>query len=83
VSLLAAVRDIVGRQGRLAVDVSRLADDANLYDAGLTSLATVGVMLALEDHFNIEFPESMLGRRTFESLESIADAVGELVGCIM
>ena len=38
-------------------------------------------MLAIEDHFNIEFPESKLSRKTFESLESIAEAVSELLAC--
>jgi acyl carrier protein len=80
-SLLADIRDTLARHGRLSIDVAALAPDSNLYDAGLTSLATVGVMLALEDRFNVEFPESMLGRKTFASLESIAEAVGELVGC--
>lgn len=79
VSEIAKIRTILGQHGRLSVDVNGLADDSDLYNAGLTSLATVGVMLALEDHFNIEFPEPMLKRKTFESLESIAEAVAELV----
>lgn len=77
---IAGIREIIAQHGRLSVDVFSLGDADDLYDAGLTSLATVGVMLALEDHFNVEFPESMLRRKTFESLESIADAIAELVG---
>lgn len=73
-----AIREIVAQHGRLSVDALNLEVGQDLYQAGLTSLATVGLMLALEDHFNIEFPRSMLGRKTFESIESIADAVGEL-----
>jgi acyl carrier protein len=75
-----AIRDIIAQHGRLSVDAMNLEVGDDLYRAGLTSLATVGVMLALEDHFNIEFPRAMLSRKTFESIESIADAVGELVG---
>jgi acyl carrier protein len=75
----AAIRDILAQHGRLAVDVAQLNDDSDIYLAGLTSLATVGVMLALEDHFNIEFPEATLGRKTFMSINAIADAVGELL----
>jgi acyl carrier protein len=77
---LAAVRKIVGQHGRLSVSIDTLKDDSDLYDAGLTSLATVNVMLALENHFDIEFPDSMLSRKTFASLENIAEAVAELVG---
>ena len=77
---LAPIRDIVAKHGRLPVDVQTLTPDTSLYSAGLTSLATVSVMLALEEHFNIEFPESMLSRKTFESLDAIAEAVGKLQG---
>ncbi|MBI3864408.1 MAG: acyl carrier protein [Planctomycetia bacterium] len=77
---MTAIREIVAQHGRLSADARTLEFGTNLYLAGLTSLATVGVMLALEDHFNVEFPRSMLSRKTFESMESIADALGELVG---
>jgi len=62
----------------LAVAVSQLNDDASLYQAGLTSHASVNLMLAIEEAFGIEFPERMLRRRTFESIASIDAAVGEL-----
>jgi acyl carrier protein len=74
-----AIRDILARHGRLSVDVGTLRDDSDLYRAGLTSLATVNVMLALEEHFDVEFPDALLTRKSFASLESIADAVAELV----
>jgi acyl carrier protein len=75
---IAKVREIVAQHGRLGVAVDSLGDDSDLYLAGLTSLATVGVMLALEDSFNIEFKESMLSRKTFSSLEAMAEAVESL-----
>ena len=75
-----AIRDIIAQHGRLSVDVTTLQEGSDLYLAGLTSLATVGVMLALEDHFNIEFPRSMLSRKTFESIGSIAESVSQLAG---
>ena len=77
---LTIVREVLAQHGGLSVDVNSLDAESDLYDAGLTSLATVGVMLALEDRFNIEFPESMLRRKTFESLDSIGDAISEIVG---
>jgi len=76
---VAAIRQILAQYGRIAVDANSLRKDSDLYESGLTSLATVNVMLALENHFDIEFPDAMLGRKTFSSLESIADAVAELV----
>lgn len=74
------VREILAQHGRLGIAAAELADDADLHDAGLTSLATVGVMLALEDVFDIEFPDAALTRRTFGSIASLAAAVEGLKG---
>ncbi|TMH22989.1 MAG: acyl carrier protein [Betaproteobacteria bacterium] len=73
------VRDILTQHGRLSSPVDQLQDTSDLYNAGLTSLATVGLMLALEEQFNIEFPDNMLSRKTFASIEFIVDAVQKLV----
>lgn len=72
------VREILAQHGRLAVPVDTLQNDSDLYGAGLTSLATVGLMLALEDGFGVEFPDSALSRKTFSSINSIADTVTTL-----
>jgi acyl carrier protein len=72
------IRQILKDHARLAVDVDGLADDADLYQAGMTSHASVNVMLALEDAFDVEFPDRMLTRRVFESIGAIAAALGEL-----
>jgi acyl carrier protein len=74
----AAVREIVKEHGRLAVDIENLSDNASLYEAGMTSHASVNVMLALEDAFDIEFPDEMLKRSVFESVASISEALGSL-----
>jgi acyl carrier protein len=72
------VRDIVKEHGRLSVDVDTLADGDSLYEAGMTSHASVNVMLALEDAFDIEFPDEMLKRSVFESVASISEALAKL-----
>lgn len=74
------IKTILAEHGRLLVDVSRLDDDSDLYEAGLTSLSTVNVMLALEEHFNVEFLDRMLGRKTFGSIRSLSEAIEELAG---
>ena len=74
------IRDLVAEHGRLPVDVKTLADDDDLYAAGLTSLATVNLMLALEEHFDVEFLDRMLGRKTFGSIRALSDAILELRG---
>jgi acyl carrier protein len=76
----AAIRSVLSVYGHLGVDAQSLRDDDDLYEAGMTSHATVDVMLALEDAFDVMFPERMLRKRTFESLGSIRAAVAELAG---
>ena len=58
------IRDIIIQHARLSADPASLTDTSDLYAAGLTSLTTVNLMLALEDHFNIEFPDRMLDRKS-------------------
>ncbi len=72
------IRRILAEHGRLPVDVATLGDETDLFQAGLTSHASVNVMLALEDTFDIEFPESMLKKQTFESVAAMREAVREL-----
>jgi acyl carrier protein len=73
-----AIRQVIRDHARLPVDIDTLASDADLYQAGMTSHASVNVMLALEDRFDVEFPDSMLKRSVFESIDAIAAALTEL-----
>lgn len=72
------IRSILKDHGRLSADAATLAEDADLYQAGLTSHASVNVMLALEGKFDVEFPDRMLKRGVFGSIASIRDAIAEL-----
>jgi acyl carrier protein len=72
------IRMVLNAHARLPLDVYALSADADLYQAGMTSHASVNVMLALEDHFDVEFPDRMLTRGVFESINSIAAALAEL-----
>jgi acyl carrier protein len=72
------IRRVLRDHGRLPVDVDSLDDRADLFQAGLTSHASVNVMLALEDAFDVEFPDRMLKRSVFDTIGHIAAALGEL-----
>jgi acyl carrier protein len=76
-SLNEKIRAILAEQETL--EAAKLDDDSDLYDAGLTSFASVQLMLALEDTFGIEFPERFLNRRTFSSIANIELSLRELV----
>ena len=72
------IRQILAQHARLATDIAQLGDEADLYQAGMTSHASVNVMLALEAAFDIEFPDRMLKRGVFESVTAISSAISEL-----
>lgn len=74
------VRQVIADHARLPVAVDTIADDADLFVAGMTSHASVNLMLALEDAFDIEFPDQMLKRSVFESVNAISTAIDELGG---
>jgi acyl carrier protein len=79
ISVTDRIREVIREGGGLPVDVATLGDADDLYAAGLTSHATVNLMLGLEEKFDIEFPDRLLRRRTFESVETIRAAVSELL----
>jgi acyl carrier protein len=72
------IREILRRHARLNQDVDLLDARADLYQSGMTSHASVNVMLALEGTFNVEFPDHLLKRTVFSSIESISRALNEL-----
>lgn len=72
------IRSVLLEHGKLAVDLASLSDSDDLYSAGMTSHASVNVMLALEDAFDIEFPDAMLRKSTFGSVAAIRDALTTL-----
>lgn len=74
------IREIIGAHARLNVSANSLPQDADLYAAGMSSQASVSIMVALEDEFGVEFPDQMLKRSVFQSIASIAAALREIQG---
>jgi acyl carrier protein len=65
------IRTVLAEHGRLTVDPASIDEKTDLFQVGMTSHASVNVMLALEDAFDIEFSENMLKKSTFESIAAI------------
>ena len=72
------LREILGDVGGLAVPVAGITADQDLYAAGLTSYATVSVMLAIEEVFGVEFPDRLLKRETFRSIHALREVLATL-----
>ena len=65
------LKDSVG----IGVPLDHLKDSTDLYRAGMSSHSSVLLMVALENEFGLEFPDGMLSRDVFESIDSIATAI--------
>ena len=76
---ITSIRRVLRDHARLAVDADAIAADADLFQAGMSSYASVNVMLALEDTFDVQFPDRMLKRSVFESIAAIERALVELL----
>jgi acyl carrier protein len=76
----AIIRKVLDEHGKLTTDANTVDADEDLYRRGLTSHATVNVMLGLEDEFEVEFPNSLLKKTTFRSIRSIREALTEIDG---
>ena len=74
-----AVRELLKKHAGLPVNVDELADGADLYAAGLSSFASVQLMLAIEEKFDIEVPDSLLNRKSFQSIEAIERTVNSIM----
>jgi acyl carrier protein len=73
------IRAVLSAHAKLRDPADAIADGADLYAAGMTSHASVNVMLALEDAFDIEFPDELLTKHTFCTIATIRDAVSGML----
>ena len=72
------IREVLQAHGRLAVDAATVAATEDLYEAGMTSHSSVNVMLGLEDRLDLEFPDELLTRDTFRSVQRLTEVVAQL-----
>lgn len=73
------VNEVIAQYAELGDKINTLGLDDDLFSLGMSSRASVGVMLGLESEFDIEFPDAMLRRDVFETVRSISVAVSSLV----
>lgn len=71
-STLETVMEVVKRVGEIA----ELAPDQDFYDAGLTSLASLTLLLELEDSFNVTIAdEQFIACRTANDLTKMIEGL--------
>lgn len=74
------LRNIVKNHAGLKLPLKDIEDSTDLYYAGMSSQASVVLMIAVESQFGLEFPDAMLNRDVFANIETIADAVEHVLG---
>ncbi|WP_433236106.1 acyl carrier protein [Streptosporangium sp. CA-135522] len=74
-SVVDTVRRIIDQQLNFSVHGHELGSDDDLWSLGMTSLTCLGLMLSIEDTFEIELPEESLTGSTFRSVNTITAAV--------
>ncbi|CAG2348616.1 MULTISPECIES: acyl carrier protein [Burkholderia] len=72
------IRTILKHVAHLEAAIDSIRDGDDLYEAGLSSLDTIQLMLAIEKQFNIEIPDEMLNRNLFRSIDALADTIATL-----
>eukprot|EP01037_Dinobryon_pediforme_P006521 gene6521-6590_t len=75
--MIEEIRRLIAKHCDMNVDMATLPEIADLYAAGLSSFASVQLMLALEDSFEVKFPQRLQNRKTFASIRSIEAALIE------
>lgn len=73
------IRELLTKFGGFPGPVSEISDDADLYSAGLSSFASVQLMLGIEDKFDIEFSDQYLNRKSFANIKAIEAAVSQIL----
>ncbi|CAE6725948.1 Aminoacyl carrier protein [Paraburkholderia domus] len=74
----ADLRRILSETACLDVPIETLGDSDDLYAAGLSSLGSVRVMMAIEDVFGIEIPDELITYDLFRSIDSLENTIGQV-----
>lgn len=69
------VKQVIINYAELNNQAENLTLDDDLFALGMSSRASVGVMLGLESEFDIEFPDSMLRKDVFMTIRAISAAI--------
>jgi acyl carrier protein len=77
-ALIDRVSEVVRQAMPDRSSIAHLAEDSDLYDAGLTSMAMVKLMLAVEVEFDIAIPDADLHPDNFRSIAAVEKLVVRL-----
>ena len=70
---------LVRRHLRFLKSEASLDGEANLGDLGLDSMASIELLVEIEDHFNVQIPEELLAEDTFQSFNTLAELLAKVL----
>lgn len=75
------IKQVIVRVLSLDIDPDEIADDDLLFDGGLglNSMATIQIIVGIEEEFGIQVPDEDLRVELFESVRAMADYVRSAV----
>ena len=76
------VKEVIIRKLSLEVTPEEIGDEAPLFDGGLglNSMATIEIIVGLEEEFEIQVPDEDLRVELFDSVKTMADYVRGVIG---
>ena len=72
------LRSLIVQSIERSTDAHTVTPDARLADLGLDSVSGLSLLLAMEEEFDVTFPEDLLTNDVFESLASLETALKAL-----
>jgi len=76
--ILERVKQVVIDFSEIPSELQQLTSDEDLFKLGMSSRSSVSLMMGLESEFDIEFPDEMLRKEIFQSVETIGQAIESL-----
>ena len=71
------LRDLIVEVLELEIPPSAISDETNLFDLGIDSLAVLRLVMAVQDKFGIEIPETSLDASMFERFGNLVQVVAD------
>ena len=68
----AQIRTLLAGRLKIPTDQAAIADGTSLRDVGLDSIAILGLVVGLEDEFDLEIPDTDVVIDNFDSVDSIS-----------
>ncbi len=78
--ILSTIRDILSTSGNLSTGVEEIGMGDDLFALGLSSFQSVQLMMAIEERFDLQFPDAMIRKETFQSIGAMVRAVDFILG---